>query len=200
MIKTKIMKAIVKKLVVVALMFGTLITNGNNNAKENNTSKVSSVIVEFTAAKKGQVLSIRNLEGTSVYSAQIEKNGAFSKTLDLSHLKEGNYTTELEKEFEIIVKSFSISKGLVTFEDNVEKVFKPIIRTENNLVLISKIAFNKEPLHVNLYYGDEMIYKETVTDAKSVLNRVYKVSEQEKGAYTVVIKSNNRSFTKNFNL
>ncbi|WP_298763148.1 hypothetical protein [uncultured Polaribacter sp.] len=194
------MKAIVKKLVVVALMFGTLITNGNNNAKENNTSKVSNVIVEFTAAKKGQVLSIRNLEGTSVYSAQIEKNGAFSKTFDLSHLAEGNYTTELEKEFEIIVKSFSISKGLVTFEDNVEKVFKPIIRTENNLVLISKIAFNKEPLKVNLYYGDEMIYKETVTDAKSILNRVYRVSEQEKGAYTVVIKSNNRSFTKNFNL
>lgn len=187
----------IKKYLLVALMFGTLTISANE--KENNTVNVKKVKVAFNAVKKGHVISIKSAYGITVYKTEIKENGSFSKVFDLSKLEEGNYTTELEKEFEIIVKSFSVTNGTAVFK-NEKTVFKPVIRTENDLVLISKINFNEEPIKIALYYDNEVIYSETTEDAQNVLNRVYKISTEIKGDYKVVIKTNERSFTKEFNI
>lgn len=193
------MKTTIKKYLLVALMFGTLITNANENESLNTTSDIKRVKIAFEAVKKGHTLSIKDKDGTILYSTEIETNGEYSKTFDLSKLEKGNYTTELDKDFEIIVKSFSVNKGTVKF-NKVETVFKPVIRTENNLVFISKINFTKEPLQISLYYKDEIIYSNTIQDTNALLNRVFKLSKEEKGDYKVVINSNKRAFSKNFNI
>lgn len=194
------MKTTIKKYLLVALMFGTLITNANDNEVLNTTSDIKKVKIAFETVKKGHVLTIKNEDGTVLYSKEIEKNGTYSRTFDLSKLEKGNYTTELNKDYEIIIKSFSVNDGTVKFND-VKKVFKPVIRTENNLVLVSKMGFDKEPLQISLFYKDEIIYSETIKDDKKpVLNRVFKVSKEEKGDYKVIINTNERSFTKKFNI
>ena len=193
------MKTIFKKYLVVTFM---MLVTSINYANENTAVKIvdgKKVRIEFETVKKGHTLSIKDKNGTVIYSQEIENSGTYSKVLDLSKLEKGNYTTELEKDFEIVIKPFTVLDGQVSFDEE-KTIFKPVIRTEDNLVLISKLAFDKQPLKIAIYYNDEVIFSETVTDEKNLLKRVYKLSKEEKGDYKVIINSNNRSYIKDFNI
>ncbi|MCL7761774.1 hypothetical protein MPF19_00005, partial [Polaribacter sp. Z014] len=198
--KKEKMRTIMKTILVVTLMFGTLISYANNDTKSTNEVAVKRVKVEYKAVKKGHALTIKNEYGLTIYKQVIQSSGTYSKTFDLTNLEDGIYTTELDKDFEIIVKKIEVKEGFVTFlkEEN-KTIFKPVIRTEGDLVLISKIAFNKEPLKVTLYYDNHVILSEKV-EGNKLINRVYKLSDTKKGAYKVVIFTDNRSYVKNFRI
>jgi hypothetical protein len=191
----------IKKNILVALMFGTLITNANEKDNKNNKeAKSSTVKVEFINVKKGQTLTIKNYNGLILYNSEIKNSGDYSRTFDFSALENGIYSAELNKDFEIVIKQFYVENGLVTFLHNKEeKIFKPIIRTEGELLLISKISFNNEPLKVTLYYNDETVLSETIS-GDNILERVYKLSEKEFGDYKVIVSSDERTYTKEFTL
>ena len=188
----------INKIILVALMFGTLISYANENINTEDAKKT--VKVEFNNVKKGQTLTIKNSNGLTVYNNEIQNSGDYSKTFDFSALENGVYAVELNKDFEIVIKQFYVENGLVSFiNNNNEKIFKPIIRTEGKLLLISKISFNNEPLNVTLYYNDEAVLSETISGDK-LLQRVYKLSEQKVGSYKVIISSNNRTYVKDFTI
>ncbi|UWD31172.1 hypothetical protein OEG92_01280 [Polaribacter sejongensis] len=190
----------IKKIILVALMFGTLITNANEKDNTNYKEAKKTVKVEFNNVKKGQTLTIKNSNGLTVYNNEIKNSGDYSRTFDFSALENGIYSAELNKDFEIVIKQFYVENGLVTFLNNKdEKIFKPIIRTEGDLLLVSKINFNNEPLKVTLYYNDEVVLSETISGDK-LLKRVYKLSEKEVGAYKVVVSSDERTYSKEFNI
>ena len=194
------MKTVLKKhLLLTTLMLGALI----GYAKENNTNcnllKKEKIKLEFYNVKKGALLSIKNEEGTIVYSLEIKNSGNYSSVFDLSKLEEGNYTTELEKDYEIIIKSFSVLNGDITFGKE-QLIFKPVIRAKNNFVLISKLSFEKEPVKISLYYNSDLIFSETLNSSGSLLKRIYKLSEKEEGSYRVVMHCDNKYYTKNFKL
>jgi hypothetical protein len=187
-----------KKIILVALMFGTLISYANENINTEDAKKT--VKVEFNNVKKGQTLTIKNSNGLTVYNNEIQNSGDYSKTFDFSALENGIYSAELNKDFEIVIKQFNVENGLVTFLNNKDqKIFKPIIRTEGELLLISKINFNNEPLEVSLYYNDEAVLSETLSGDK-ILKRVYKLSQKETGVYKVVISSDERTYSKEFKI
>ena len=195
-----IYKMKIKKIILVALMLGTLITNANEKDNTNYKEAKKTVKVEFNNVKKGQTLTIKNSNGLTVYNNEIQNSGDYSKTFDFSALENGVYSAELNKDFEIVIKQFNVENGLVTFLNNKdEKIFKPIIRTEGELLLISKINFNNEPLKVTLYYNDEAVLSETISGDK-LLQRVYQLSEKEVGAYKVVVSSDERTYTKEFTI
>ena len=194
------MKTVLKKhLLLTTLMLGALI----GYAKENNTNcnllKEEKIKLEFYNVKKGALLSIKNEAGTIVYSLEIKNSGNYSSVFDLSKLEEGNYTTELEKDYEIIIKSFSVLNGDITFGKE-QLIFKPVIRAKNNFVLISKLSFEKEPVKISLYYNSDLIFSETLNSSGSLLKRIYKLSEKEEGSYRVVMHCDNKYYTKNFKL
>ena len=187
-----------KTILVVTLMFGTLISYANNNTEPTNTVAVKRVKVEYKAVKKGNALTIKNEYGTTIYKQVLQSSGNYTKTFDLTNLEDGIYTTELEKDFEILVKKLEVKDGFVTFYKNEnEVIFKPVIRTEGNLVMISKIAFNNKPLEVTLYYNNSIILSEKVA-GEELLNRIYRLSNEVKGTYKVIIHTDNRSYRKNF--
>jgi hypothetical protein len=189
-----------KNLVLAALMFGTLISYATENKNTIDLKAKKTVKVEFNNVKKGQTLTIKDNQGVTVYNNEIKNTGNYSRTFDFSALEEGVYSAELNKDFEIIIKQFYFKNGLVTLlNNNSEKVFKPVIKTEGNLVYLSKMDFNEEPLKVVIYFNDEVVLTET-TEGEKILNRIYKLSEKEIGDYKVIISSNNRTYVKNFRL
>jgi len=194
------MKTIIKTILVVALMFGTLIGHANDNKNSADAVDVKRVEVAYKAVKKGNALTIKNEYGITIYKQVIQTSGNYKKTFDLTNLENGSYTTELEKDFEIIIKKLEVKDGFVTFlkEEN-EVIFKPVIRTEDNLILVSKIAFNNQPLNVTLYYNNKVILIDQV-DGKKVLNGAYRLSDAEKGSYKVVVNSDNRTYVKEFKI
>jgi hypothetical protein len=193
------MKTTIKKYLVIVMMLGTFINYANENNNSSNTIDGKRVKVEFKTVKKGHTLSIKDENGVVMYSQEIKRSGTYSQVFDLSKLEKGNYTTELEKDFEIVIKYFSVLGGQISFEDE-KTIFKPVIRIKENLILISKMNFEKEPLKITLYYNDEIILSEKVKDTDDILNRVYRVSKKIKGDYKVVVNSNNRSYMQGFSI
>ena len=135
-----------------------------------------------------------------MYSETIERNGTFAKRFDFSALTDGSYTLELDKDFEIIIKPFIVQSKNATFLRNNESVvFKPVVRTENNQLLISQISLDAEPLKLELYYNGVRIFKDQIEGDK-ILSKVYRLSAQEKGDYYLSMSSGERSFVQSFEL
>ncbi|MHB0756539.1 hypothetical protein [Polaribacter sp. M15] len=194
------MKTLKKRLVLVAIVMLGAFTNYANSKDGNYNLDVKKVKVVFTGAKKGEQLTIKDDNGTVLYSEDIKKEGKLSKVFDFSKLNDGNYTLELEKDFQIIVRPLKINGNKVTLDDSAKKViFKPVVRSIDNKLLISKITFDEKPLDVALYFNNEIIYSETL-EGNTILNRVYKLDEEIKGEYKVVIYNNGRSFTNRFEI
>ncbi len=193
------MKTIIKKYLVTF----TILVSLANYATENNISTPidgKKVKVEFIAVKKGQVLSIRNANSIIMYSDVIEMAGNYARTFDLTGLENGKYRIELEKNFETIIKPFLVKNRLVTFlpEEN-KTIFKPVIRIEDNLLLISKISLENQPVKITLYYKGDVIYTENTRDGK-ILNRVFRLLKNKKGNYTVAISANEKKYSKRFKI
>jgi hypothetical protein len=193
------MKTTIKKYLVIVMMLGTFINYANENKNSFNITDGKRVKVEFKTVKKGHTLSIKDESGTIMYSQEIKKSGTYSQIFDLSKLEKGNYTTELEKDFEIIIKYFSVLDGKISFKDE-KTIFKPVIRIKDNLILISKMNFEKEPLKIVLYYNDEIILSENTTDSGDIINRVYRISEKIRGDYKIIVNTDNRTYKKDFNI
>ena len=188
-----------KKITLVALMLGTLIGYANEDKKDTDNRARKTIKVEFNNVKEGQTLTIKDEQGNAVYNNEIKNAGNFSRIFNISALEDGIYTAELNKDFEIIIKTFYVKNGLVTFLKNEdEKIFKPVIRTKDNLLFISRLAFENNALDVVIYYNDEVILSETTVGKK--LDRTYKLSKKRTGTYKIVVNSNNRSYTKKFTL
>jgi hypothetical protein len=194
------MKTIKRKLVVVVFMLGTVFNYANNTKEVSRLIETTNVKVEFKNVKKGHTLTIKDKQGKILHSENATKKGNLTKVFDLSSLKDGMYSIELHKDFRILVKPFKVASHQVIFEKNLEKViFKPIIRAKEDLIFISKKALDKEAVKIIIYYNDNPIHTEVITNALQV-NRIYKLDPKEKGTYRAVVYSNKKSYTKNFTL
>jgi len=191
------MRTTIKNTLLVALMLGTLISYATEGTNPANVAVAKRVKVEFNAVKKGQTLSIKNENGLTIYTQDIKESGVYSKIFDLTALEDGYYTTELEKDFEVIVKKIQVKDGVVVSLENDTKIFKPVVRTQDNLLLISKLCLDKQPLKITLYYKNRILISETLNECE-LIKRVYKLSESEKGDYRVVISTDKRMYVKDF--
>lgn len=191
---------IIKKTILVAgLMLGTF-SNYANNSESEILANANNVKVIFNEVKKGQKLTVKDINGVVLYAEDVTKNGKLIKTFDFSLLNNGDYSLELEKDFQIEVKSIKIENHKVVIsDDNKQVILKPVIRTENNLLMVTKVAFDKKPIQVELYYNSEIILSETI-EGDSILNRVYKLDQKEKGDYKVIVKNNGRSYSNQFKI
>ncbi|SDS45834.1 hypothetical protein SAMN05216503_3122 [Polaribacter sp. KT25b] len=194
------MKTIKRKVLVVVFMLGTLLNYANNENDFNKIVNVTKVKVVFENVKKGQQLTVNDQNGIQLHSETISTEGSLIKFFDLSPLNNGLYTIELHKEFEVIIKSLEvIDKKVVFIKESEEKIFKPVIRNEENLVLISKINFNKEPLKITLYFNGKLIYSEVIKN-EEYLKRAYRLDNEIKGDYTVIVYYNDYNYTKDFKI
>lgn len=185
------MKTLIKNILVLAVILGT------SNSYANATLEVLTTNHEV---KIGNHISVSDASGAVLYSGTINSNGEITRLFDFSKLKDGIYTVEINKDFEIEINSIIVKNSIVTFrKENTKKIFKPVFRTEDSKLLISKLAFDTNEMMVELYYGSDLIFTETV-EGQETLNRIYKLDCNEKGEYTAIITSNNRVFVETFKL
>jgi hypothetical protein len=193
------MKTMKTKVLAVAFILGAFV-NYANSTNLNNVLNAKKVTIEFNDAKKGHLLTIKDKDGTILHSENVIKEGRLVKIFDFSKLENGVYSLELNKDFEIIVKTLEVKNNKVLFNENSKKVvFKPVIRNKKNILMISQIAFDKKPIKVVLFFDDEIIYSETIK-SEVILNRVYKLDKEIKGNYKVIVYSNNKSYIQDFTI
>ncbi|NRD18446.1 hypothetical protein HNV08_00180 [Winogradskyella eckloniae] len=185
------MKAVFKKIAIVALMLGTFTSYAN---------EIAEVKSSYYRVEKGNYISVSDAFGEVIYSAEINNNGNLIKLFDFTQLKNGEYNVEVTKDFEIEVNTILVKNNIVSILDSNKKtIFTPVVRNEESRILVSKLALDAEKMEVEIYFEDELIHTESV-EGETILNRVYKLDETLKGNYTTVIRSNDRVFVKNFRI
>lgn len=185
------MKTLFKNMLVLAVMLGTYTSFANARLE---------VLPTFNNVKKGNLISVTDAKGSLIFSGQINFDGNIRNLYDFSQLSDGVYIIEVEKDFEIEVSTVEVKDNSVNFVTRKkETIFKPVIRVEKDVLLISKLALNNKEMEVELYYENELLSTEVVK-GEQILNRVYKLDKTFRGHYTTIIKSNGRTFIKNFEL
>lgn len=187
-----------KQIITLAFLISTLVCFSNTEKNSFNDDKT--VSIAFNNVKKGHSFIIKDEDGMEIYAEIVSKNGNLSKILDVSNLDKGSYFIELEKDFEIHIQKFQVTNNkVILLSDEEEVIFKPVIRNEDELLMVSKIQFSKLPIRIDIYFEKELIHSETVRDEVH-LNSVYRLDKEVKGNYKVVVFSENRSYYKNFKI
>lgn len=154
--------------------------------------------------KEGQQLLIKDVNGLILHRETIETTGVYNNTFDLTNLPNGNYYFEHQKAYQIKIIPFNVSSGKVAFTTAKQTtIYKPVLRVKDNNLLVSKLALDKEPLDVKIYYdgkfssnGYELIHSDNISDEMNI-ERIYKLDKKEKGNYRIVFESNGREYIEN---
>jgi hypothetical protein len=187
LLKYLIMKKIITKKLLIALLFGMLTSSivGNNFGNMN---------------RKKPLVFIKNTTGKIIYEKSGNVHSNNIEDIDFSYLKNGYYTLEINKDFQIEIKPFTIVSGKAIFHPKAEKtVFKPVIRSNKNKILISKLNFEAYPMKVAIYYEDEIILSDII-EGEKLIKRIYTLHKNKKGDYKIVAKVNDRIYTRKISL
>lgn len=183
-------------------MFATLLSFANEVSFFNIENDARRTALTLYNVKQGNLLSIKDINGIILFKEVIEQSGTYSKGFDLTTLPNGNYLFELDKDVEINIIPFSVTSSIVTFEKDKEKIiFKPTIKVDGNLVYVSKLALNGEPLKVDIYFSgfnsidNEKILTETI-EGKKTIRRIYKLQGLDSGSYKMIFSTEGRKFIK----
>ncbi len=188
--KLKTMKKIVRNILAVAVMLGTY----TSYASTDNTLPSSFEV------KKGQYIVVTNASGKVIFSGQFDQSTNLNELYDFKQLEDGMYSVEITKAFEIEVNSVQVLNNNVTFiESAKEKIFKPVVRTEDTKVMISKLALNAKTMKVELYFEGDLFHSEVI-EGEEVLNRIYQLDRSLPGDYTAIIKADDRVYVEHFRI
>jgi len=185
------------------LMLTILVTSlsfANEDASiiiKNDADKTSLTLKDV---KPGNVLSIKDENGMTLYKESIKTAGDYTKGFDLTELPNGTYTFEVNKDVKISSIPFTVAPEGVSINKEDEKVFfKPITRVEGNLLYVTKLSLDESPLTIDIYdestSSSEPIHSETIENSK-VIERVYELKNLEYGNFEIVYHTDGRIFSK----
>jgi hypothetical protein len=204
--KNQIMKKVIKntkKGILMVTMFATLLSFANEVSFFTIKNDAKGTTLTLESVKEGNLLSIKDDNGLILYKELIEKAGVYTKGFDLTSLPDGTYIFELDKDMEINTIPFTVKSSSVLFNKEQEKIiYKPYVKVINDMAYITKLALNKEPLKIKVYFngssGYELMLSEKIENTQNI-KRAYKLTGLEKGNYKIVFDSEGREFTKLIN-
>lgn len=181
-------------------MLTVIIGNANEISSLKVEGDLKKTALTIKNVKEGDLLSIKNNKGIIVYKELIQSSGTYKKGFDLTELPDGNYSFEIDKDLEIKIIPFTVKNNQVAFDKNKETViYKPYVKEKNNLVFITKLALNLQPLKIRIYenHNDEyyLIHSEKI-EGIQIVEKVYKL---KKGNYKIILNSDNKEYTKFIN-
>jgi len=107
----------------------------------------------------------------------------------------------LDKDLEINKIPFTVTSNKVEFNKTGEKtIFKPYTRVKGNIVYVTKLALNEEPLKIEIYSrgsnGTELVFSEKIENTKNI-QKAYRLPNLLKSNYKIVYYTDGRTFTSN---
>ncbi|MHA7942561.1 hypothetical protein ACJOV8_005780 [Formosa sp. 3Alg 14/1] len=184
--------------------FASTYTN-NAFSKADDKDKIE-ITLSLNDVKAGQKLSIKDEDGVLLFNTTLVKSGNFNNKFDITNLPNGNYHFELEKDVYTSHIPFTVSSGEAKFDTkNETKVYKPFVSLKDNNIYFSKLELNKDSVEFNIYYleantGDyTLLHTEKISDTIKI-ERAYRLSENKKGEYKIVINANGQSYVEHFKI
>ncbi len=189
-----------KKVFLMVALLATVMGYANDGTFFSVRSKANKTVLSLDV-KVGNLFTIKDGNGITLYKEAIQQTGIYTKGFDLTSLPDGSYFFELEKDMEITTIPFTVAAKEVTFNKALSKTtFKPLTVVKKDYILVSQLSLEQKPLEVEIYYEDgsytepyQLMYSEKITNTKNI-ERVYKLSNFVKGKYKIVYKTDGREF------
>lgn len=193
-----VMKKIINKSSLIALVLITLSASATSNSSSN---YLDTTPVVFTYVKEGTQILIRDIQNYLLYTFNVEQTGQFHKMFDFTSLPDGEYFFELNENQVIQIKPFSIINGKVTFNnDKNHTIFKPVIAPKESKVILSWLSLKNEPFEVKIYDNENLLlYTENIAKERDI-KRVFDMSQINQKNFWFTIKAGDKVFTKQIKL
>ncbi|MCH4552028.1 hypothetical protein [Aestuariibaculum lutulentum] len=177
----------------------SLLSSANEVSVSINNDEITNTAFTINNVEAGDLLSIKDVNGATLYNESIKVSGIYKKGFDFSSLPNGDYFFEVEKSLEIKTIPFTVTFDKVAFNKEAT-IYKPFLKHENGMLFVSKLAPKHEMLKINIYTLNnneyELIHSEKIKGIQSI-ERVYRL---EKGSnYKLVFISNDKEYTKFIN-
>lgn len=157
----------------------------------NTVKEDKSINQTYIKDKDGHVL----FETDKIYTIE-----ALEGLFNFTNLKDGLYIVELIKDFKIEIKPFAVANNNIVFIEEADEIlFKPVIRQNEEQLMISLLDFSSNNVDITIYFEEEVIYKETLQNQVEY-NRAFQLDKSKKGTYKAVVKANKRVYKEYFTL
>lgn len=198
--KTQIMKSLTKntrKGFLMLALIATSLSFANETSFYSIKDDAKKTELTLTDVKVGNELTIKDSNGTILYTEQIKKSGNYIKGFDFTLLPDGAYVFELDKDIEIKTIPFTINNSNIVIKKGEESSnFKPYFKQKNDFLFVTKLSPDMKAVKISIYADNSNEYSlllEESIKGNQTVERIYKL---QKGNYKIVVNSNNKVFTK----
>lgn len=190
----------IRKSILLVTVFTTMLSSANEISTLISKEDLKRTALTIDNVREGDLLSIKNQNGIVIYKELIDFSGTYKKGFDLTALPNGSYFFEIDKEIEIKTIPFTVDSSIVAFDKSKEVItFKPYVNRKDDLVLISKLAPDLEPLSIDVYSKSNDDYNLVHSEEISGTQNIERVFKLRKGEYKFVFIFNDREYTKFIN-
>ncbi len=162
------------------------------------TAEKAVVAISNTAAANFQI-NITNENGEVVYYKETAADSKdFRKVFDFSNLEKGDYNLSVTVNNETTERPFKIdSKNIAVGKE--KSNLEPFFAFQNGVLKVSYLNFSEENLSLNFYDKDDLVYSKEIGNKFNVTEG-FDLSKLRKGAYSVVLSTDNKSYSYNLNV
>ncbi|GAA0719669.1 hypothetical protein GCM10009430_18980 [Aquimarina litoralis] len=189
-----------RRVINVCLIAVVIITSNIANAAGRVSVEItnsSMVNVSLTEVEKGEKLFLKDYDGEVLFNVTLDATPSYQKYFNLSNVSDGIYFVETETPYEIkVTPLLKNQKGVSLVNQSAVTVFKPLVKTDNNII---KVMFNnteKSPLNLTIYDSDFRLLEEVTGNEDSLFKRTYDFSKMPKGEYEFYFSLKDRTFIK----
>lgn len=152
-------------------------------------------------AKKNFVVEIKDQFGEILLTRKMKNNSEnISQRYNLKNLPDGVYYISISNDLQKTIQTIQIADNqVIVKEDNSKKYYRPTISvTETSLDVNMLLLDNRASLIIQDKIGD--IAYATSFENESSINKRFNLSDLPKGDYTIIIRTEEQTFTEDIEL
>jgi hypothetical protein len=177
----------------------TLMAAGNLKVNILPLTSEKAVVAISAADAANFKISIENDKGEKVYYKETDADSKdYRKVFDFSNLEKGDYKLSVSMNGLTTERLFKIdNENIAVGKEN--SLIEPYFAFKDGVLKMSYLNFPEENISLNFYTNDDLVYSKELGNKFNVTEG-YDLSKLEKGNYTVVLSTNNKSYTYDVNL
>lgn len=177
----------------------TLMATGNLKVNILPLTSEKAVVAISNANASNFQISIANDKGETVYYKETDsKSNDYRKVFDFSKLEKGDYKLSVtvdrfttERAFRIENKNIAVGKE--------KSIIEPYFAYKDGVLKLSYLNFSEENVSLNLYDKNNLVYSKEL-GYKFDVSEGFNLSKLDKGSYSVVLSTEDKSYTYNVNV
>ena len=195
------MKNIIKKGLLGAALIGSIIANASEKIKVKVTGTSKMLAIELVNVEQGETVSIKDLNGETLFSENLQEAKEYTKIFSLSTLPEGFYFIESEESSKIVVTPLIINEnGVALVENATETYLAPEISIEANVLKVMVRNYPKVPVTISIYNESGSLLTIAEDNTNTLVFGSYTITDLKTEKLTVSVSEGDHSFIKEIKL